>query len=162
MDVIAEFQDDYRFLSNFWFLPLGYTIKLDGFLGLTDDLQYTTVEHAYQAAKSLDMNDRVAITRISNPGTAKRYARTIQVRSDWESVKLPLMIDLVRQKFQVPSLQQKLLNTGDAILIEGNHWHDNYWGICECKACKQKYYGENEAKNWLGRILMKIRDQLKG
>lgn len=52
-------------------------------------------------------------------------------------------------------LKKKLLETGDAELIEGNYWHDNTWGQCYCPRCKNKI-GENH----LGKLLMKIRESL--
>src|SRR4051812_21328901 len=44
---IAEFQGEYRFLSNFW--PA--TVEFEG-------IRYPTAEHAYQAAKTLDAKER--------------------------------------------------------------------------------------------------------
>jgi hypothetical protein len=40
------------------------------------------------------------------------------------------------------------------MLIEGNWWHDNFYGSCTCNKCVNK--GENN----LGKILMKIREEL--
>lgn len=37
-------------------------------------------------------------------------------------------------------------------IVEGNYWHDNYWGNCTCDKCKNI-----EGQNKLGKILMKIR-----
>jgi len=56
----------------------------------------------------------------------------------------------MRQKFKQPELKAKLLATGDAELIEGNHWGDIVWGVCRGK-------GENR----LGKILMKVREELR-
>ena len=42
---ITEFQDAYRFLSNFFPAEVIY-----------EDIKYSTAEHAYQAAKTLDAN----------------------------------------------------------------------------------------------------------
>ena len=66
------------------------------------------------------------------------------------------MKDILIAKFSVPELREKLKATGDATLIEGNHWHDNRWGKCTCEKCQSK-----EAQNWLGKILMEIRDTLR-
>ncbi len=46
-------------------------------------------------------------------------------------------------------LAQKLINTGDAELIEKNYWHDYFWGECNGKG-----------ENWLGKILMQIRKNI--
>ena len=86
-----------------------------------------------------------------SPGIAKKMGRSLQIRPDWEDVKLNIMEDLVRLKFTTHSgLRKKLLRTGDAELIEGNWWGDQFWGV-------SKGYGENH----LGKILMKVRDDFK-
>lgn len=74
----------------------------------------------------------------------------VQLRDNWESIKRLCMLH--RQKFSVPDLKQKLIATEDNRLIEGNHWHDNYWGNCSCIMCESI-----EGQNWLGRILMHVR-----
>jgi predicted NAD-dependent protein-ADP-ribosyltransferase YbiA (DUF1768 family) len=61
----------------------------------------------------------------------------------------------LRLKFQDPKLRAMLLATGNEELIEGNTWHDNTWGDCSCDACK-----DIEGKNMLGKLLMKVRDEL--
>ena len=54
-----------------------------------------------------------------------------------------------------PHLREKLIKTGDKILIEGNYWHDNDWGDCYCKNCKH-----TPGNNNLGKILMNVRSSL--
>jgi len=49
-----------------------------------------------------------------------------------------------------------LLATLDAELIEGNAWHDNFWGDCFCEKCR-----DIEGLNVLGNILMRIREELQ-
>jgi predicted NAD-dependent protein-ADP-ribosyltransferase YbiA (DUF1768 family) len=57
----------------------------------------------------------------------------------------------VRYKFTYDAeLRQKLLATGDAILEEGNDWGDRVWGVVD-----------GVGKNRLGKILMKVRDELR-
>ena len=75
--------------------------------------------------------------------------RKLQVREGWDSIKLTVMEDLLRQKFAAADLRQKLLDTGDAELVEGNVWQDFWWGVCDGK-------GENH----LGKLLMAIRNDL--
>ena len=68
-----------------------------------------------------------------------------------KEVKTNIMYDICLAKFtQNQDLKEKLLKTGNAILIEGNWWNDTYWGVCNG-------IGENN----LGKILMKIREELK-
>ena len=42
------------------------------------------------------------------------------------------MADFLIQKFKIPTMRQSLVDTGDIIIIEGNIWHDNFWGNCIC------------------------------
>ena len=84
-------------------------------------------------------------------GKAKKAGREIICRSDWKEIKDSVMELALRIKFQNKVLCEKLLNTGNSELVEGNWWGDTYWGVCEGK-------GENR----LGKILMKIRDELRG
>lgn len=138
--MIGEFKGDYRWLSNFW--PV--TVKLDGF-------KYPSTEHAYQAAKTVLPEAREAFADSElTAGQAKRLGRSVQMRSDWEVVRLSVMEDLLRQKFAHAELRQLLLATGDQLLVEGNNWNDTFWGVCRGK-------GENH----LGKLLMKIREELR-
>eukprot|EP00753_Platysulcus_tardus_P007342 PLAT15145.1.p1 GENE.PLAT15145.1~~PLAT15145.1.p1 ORF type:complete len:360 (+),score=42.48 PLAT15145.1:44-1123(+) len=76
--------------------------------------------------------------------------RKVRLRSDWEEVKVDVMSVVVRDKFtRDDGLREKLLATGDALLVEGNNWNDRFWGRCKGKG-----------ENWLGRILMAARSDL--
>ena len=144
---IDDFQGDYFFLSNFSPAP----VMLDG-------VEYPTVEHAYQAAKTLEPKERERIRGASTPGLARKLGRKMPQRPDWPEVKVDIMRDLVRQKFKSnPDLQKLLLATGEAELVEGNTWHDNFWGDCRCARCAAV-----PGQNWLGRLLMNVRQHLKG
>ena len=137
--MIESFQGPYRFLSNFW--PV--FVVLDG-------ADYVSVEHAYQAVKTLDQAERDHIRRAGTPGEAKRCGRRATIRLDWEDIKLAVMEDLLRQKFATGTpLAQRLTATGDEQLVEGNTWGDRFWGVCR-----------GEGHNHLGRLLMKVRTDL--
>lgn len=140
MSDINSFTGEYRFLSNFW--PA--TVELDG-------LEYRSTEHAYQAAKTTDAAQRRRIRESVKPGDAKRLGQKVTKRPDWEEVKLDVMLDVVRQKFtKHKELKEKLLATGNVILVEGNTWNDTFWGVCR-----------GNGQNHLGKILMKVREELK-
>lgn len=136
---IDSFSDEFRFLSNFYPCKVEY-----------ENLIYPSVEHAYQAAKTLDIYERRQILFSAKAGDAKKLGRKLTLRSDWESIKLQVMEDLVRQKFKYESLKKRLLATEDVYLEEGNYWSDFYWGVCNG-------IGENH----LGKILMKVRKELR-
>lgn len=139
MDKIDEFKGDFRFLSNF--SPV--EVKYDGNV-------YKSVEHAYQAAKTLDDNIRKTIREAETAGKAKKIGKNIPLREDWNDVKIDIMESLLREKFSKQLFKQLLKNTGDAELIEGNTWGDEFWGV-------YNNYGHNH----LGKLLMKIRNELK-
>ena len=66
------------------------------------------------------------------------------------------MLLCLRLKFrQNPRLRECLLSTQDAVLVEGNTWHDNYWGNCRCRKCRR-----HKGLNRLGRLLMQVRAEI--
>ncbi len=138
MSIIDSFKGEYRWLSNFW--PA--EVVLDG-------VTYPTVEHAYVAAKTLNPESRRIVLSMDTPGKVKRFGSNLMLRADWNDVRLSVMEDLVRQKFKRRDLEQQLLATSPAILIEGNTWGDTFWGMCRGK-------GENH----LGKILMNVRGEI--
>ena len=136
---INTFTDEYFFLSNFYEVPVTYK-------GLT----YPSTEAAFHAQKTGNFFQRLKCTRL-DPLQSKRYGRTFRLRKNWDEIKCGIMHDIVKAKFtQNPDLGQKLIDTGDAYLVEGNTWKDTYWGV---------YNGHGE--NNLGRILMQVRQELK-
>ena len=139
---IDSFRGDYFFLSNFY--PAQVTI---------DGLTYQNNEAAFQAQKVLDLEAKKAFTALA-PKEAKRRGRQVPLRPDWEKVKNGIMEEIVRAKFlQNKDLREKLLATGDALLVEGNTWNDRYWGVDK---------RSRTGKNYLGQILMKVRSDLQG
>jgi N-glycosidase YbiA len=142
---IESFQGKWRFLSNFWVAPT-----------LFEGVIYPTAEHAYQSAKSDDKMMRFSIKQCGTPGRAKRLGQKITLREDWEEIKRAVMEKVVRAKFSLNrDLGRQLVNTGKGLLSEGNYWHDNFWGDCWCDDC-----ADIIGQNHLGRILMKIREEL--
>lgn len=136
---IKGFFGPYRFLSNFW----NCRVTFEG-------IDYPTLEHAYQAAKTTVEEFRLAIRDCETPKEAKRMGRQIKLRPDWNDIKLDIMRQLLREKFSHTALRVLLLATGDAELVEENTWYDTFWGVC---------YGEG--KNWLGKLLMELRDEYR-
>lgn len=137
---IVAFRDEYYFLSNFYASPIIY-----------EGLLYPTVEHAFQAAKSHDENFRYKLAyRTETPNLAKRHGREVKLRKDWGKVRVEIMTLLVKKKFRIPTLRKALLATGDATLVEGNTWGDDFWGVCKGKGL-----------NKLGLILMAERERIR-
>ena len=139
LEVIALFDGEYQFLSNFYESEVSYK-----------GLKYQNSESAYQAHKFLDNHED--FTNLK-PMKAKNKARKKEdnIREDWDKVKEGIMLDIVRAKFtQNEELKRLLINTGDAYLVEGNYWGDVYWGMCD-----------GEGDNKLGKILMRVREELR-
>ena len=140
MEVIDRFADEYYWLSNFQYSPFFY-----------GSATFPTVEHFFQAMKGTSDNTVEMIRTVESPSEAKRLGRIIELRPDWEEIKDKVMYTGVKQKFlQNTDLQKKLLDTGDAKLIEGNNWHDYYWGVCN-----------GRGQNKLGQILMRVREEIR-
>ena len=136
-DIISDFRK-HSFLSNFYMTKVEY----DGSI-------YPSSEHAYQAAKTTDLKDREWICSSKSPAEAKKRGKELHIREDWDSVKVQIMEQILKSKFKNKELQQKLLDTGNAKLVEGNWWGDTFWGFCRGKG-----------ENMLGQLLMKIREEL--
>ena len=105
--------------------------------------------------KAFDVDERQKIAEMT-PGRAKKYCNTVvELRGDWESVKVGIMFWALRQKFHKSTRDfKRLIETGNDPIIEFNYWHDNFWGHCTCQKCANKTH-----QNHLGRLLMVIRDE---
>ena len=119
-------------------------------------ISYPTVEHYYQAMKTLDKKDRKRISLCSTPGQAKKLGNQVHLRKFWDSHKLAYMETALKYKFNEGTTWHKKLIESSGDLIEWNCWHDNYWGNCYCPKCISI-----RGQNYLGIILMKLRSQLK-
>lgn len=139
---VKSFRGKYGFLSNM------YEVRFEW-----DGRTYNSSEAAFQSAKSLDPAERDRFSQMAGV-TAKREGKKVALRGDWDVVKVDIMEEIVRAKFmQNPDILKLLVETGDMELIEGNRWHDKFWGV-------DIFSGEGE--NNLGRILMKVRAELGG
>lgn len=143
---ITQFDGPYLFLSNF----SPSRIVIDG-------IEYPMVEHPFQALKTFDRAKRLEIAEASSPSRAKYLGRCLELRSDWEQVKVPVMLLLLRKKFGNAHLAGRLLATGDAPLIEDTTRRrrpDVIWGA---RWDGQQWIGTN----YLGRCLERVRRDLR-
>lgn len=157
--MIDKFLDYYFFLSNFYIHDFTYPTpnsKGGVWLNSWQSKEYKSVEHAYQAYKANNEAEHEFIRNLDTAKKAKRAGKYVNIRKNWEEIKYELMLDLVRTKFEDPKLAKLLLETDNETLIEGNYWHDNVWGDCTCDDCKNI-----PGENWLGKILMTVRDELR-
>lgn len=140
--VINSFKGEYSWLSNMYPSPVKY-----------QGVAYTCAESAYQSAKTLVPEEKALFLSV-NGYQAKKLGRQITLRADWNEVRIEVMCAVVLSKFlSSPELYARLLATEDAHILEGNYWHDNFWGSCTCTKCSSIV-----GQNYLGRILMTIRD----
>lgn len=134
--------NEYGDFSNF----SDHGIEMDG-------KWYMTVEHYFQAMKFPGHEQSEKIRVAANPMVAKRLGnvRSVPLREDWEAVKLDVMRAAVCKKVAThPEVAQRLLGTGDEELIEAAP-SDYFWG------CGKTGSGQN----WLGKILMEVRAELR-
>jgi hypothetical protein len=167
---ILKFRQEFSYLSNFNVLKnkihyLGYN--------------YISVEAGYMAQKCDDIAWKKYCSTISPHGNAqgemKKAAYKVDLVKDFRDKQLKIMLDLLRLKFRNnPELANKLVATYPRMIMEGNVWNDRYWGatIPKQKHCHLSDSGELEklyeefpqyfyvGQNYLGRLLMKVRDEL--
>lgn len=138
--MINGFFGPYRFLSNFYERPI-----------IVNGITFRSAENAFQSFKIIASNsDRASLFASCSPKEAKHLGKKVTLRVDWEDIKLDVMYLIVRIKFMNDIfLSQKLIDTGNKELIEGNTWGDTIWGQCNG-------IGENH----LGKILMRVRAEL--
>lgn len=136
--VIDSFRGEYDFLSNFFPCPVTYNNK-----------SYVCAEAAFQAQKCPERADEFTTLTASK---AKRLGRQVTITTqDWDTQRVPIMSEIIWEKFAGnPQLTEKLLETGNAELVEGNTWGDKFWGVVN-----------GEGENQLGKILMATRDKLR-
>ena len=140
MNVIDSFRGTYRFLSNFYPCNIEY-----------DGIEYPSTEHAYQAAKFDDLSIKQQIAELPTASAAKKAGKLCSYSDTWRVRSIKVMYDVCKLKFNQPEFKNMLLSTGDAELVEGNTWGDEFWGVCD-----------GRGKNYLGKILMQIRHEIRG
>ena len=137
--MIKEFRKEYFFMSNFYNRPLVY-----------EGIRYENSESAFQAQKCMERRHEFSSLP---PNEGKALGRKVPLRKDWDLVKDDIMYNVIKCKFtQNEDLKQRLLDTGDEELQEGNTWYDTYWGMD---------IHTGRGYNMLGKILMRVREELR-
>ena len=140
-----------NWFSNFRYYPRPIMDRATGII-------YRTPEHLYQAAKTLDLDQRRAVAACSTPGKAKRMGRKVDIRPGWEGLKFDVMVYAqTKMVEQDPYYAARLRQSSDEDLIEWNNWHDMTWGHCTCRSmfCKGK-----KPQNLMQKVLIQIRDSI--
>ena len=143
---IAEYQLNVFPLDNF--APFGLTMYNEYF---------QTSEHAFQYLKFVDTNKEVAesIKKSFSPNDARSIAHENKASrlANWSDIKYEKMEEVLKLKVeQNPIVKECLLNTKDYLIAECCIDEDTDWGVDN----------NNQGENHLGKIWMKIRDELRG
>lgn len=138
---------DYGFLTNFY---------KKGFMA--EGVKWRTSEHYYQWRKLKflqSIGEPVSdeyLQAVIDAKTAKATKILGHKRCNnvdkWDAIKVDEMKLVISEKFKDDRLRQKLLDTGDANLVERSYY-DAFWGD-----------GNGRGLNMLGRCLMELRQQL--
>jgi ribA/ribD-fused uncharacterized protein len=140
---IIRFDNEYNYLDNFFKCKINY-----------EGIVYPSCNHAYQAAKVLDVNAKILISQIPEHSKLYMVVDRYPEKYNWEDIKLDVMTDIVRSKFnQHPELKSNLLETGQAHIEYGNSLDDSYWGISPINS--------GMGLNNLGLILMELREEFE-
>lgn len=132
------FKGKYYFLSNMY--PCDISTQIG-----EKQCNFSCVEAAFQASKCPGRSSEFVSL---NGYEAKKLGKKVELRNDWNEIKVGLMKELVKQKFLNPEMLSKL-KAIEGEIVETNNWGDTFWGKC---------YGKGQ--NILGKILMEIRDEV--
>lgn len=147
------------FLSN-W-IPSDLSIKFDNRI-------FTNSEQLFMYIKAMTFQDIETADRIVKEGVIPKSAKDLgrQVKNfdgeQWEILRGDAMYKAIKAKFlSDEKLKEKLLNTYPKILVEGTPM-DPVWGVMvhwkDDKILDEKNW---RGQNLLGKVLMKVRQDLK-
>jgi ribA/ribD-fused uncharacterized protein len=149
--MIPQLKGKYQFLSNFY--PHSFLFR---------NIRCPTAEHAFQMSKTENDGEMLRVLAAPTPGDAKRIGQTVELREGWEEMKIDVMREVVRAKFQDPEMGERLLATGEEELVEGNTWGDTFWGVFPPPGqWREDGVMGSKGENWLGVILMEVREELR-
>lgn len=134
------------FDGEFDFLNMFYNCKV-----IVGKFTYLNAYSAFTASKCKNENEKRAFTRL-NAIKSKKKSKRLLKRDDWDDVKVDIMKEIQRAKFeQNPELKEKLLKI-DGYIENQVMYTDLFWG---------KNISQNKGKNMLGKIIMELRDEFK-
>lgn len=124
-----------------------------------DGVTYPSVENYFFTMKYTGTGDAASDAHAEKIRTQKLIQLVTQMgknskvpsRPDWDDVKLDIMRDALRAKFNAHEALKTLLLSTDDATIEYAKADDAYWGI-----------GTGGGANNLGLLLMEVRDELRG
>ena len=142
-EVIGFYPREFYPLDNF----SSFKVEYNGYL-------YASSEEAFQSSLFLPDYEEIS-NQIKNSHSAHEAQKIMFANIDKvkysDEEKVAIMEDILRHKLeQNPYVKKKLLETGDYYIVEDSP-KDEYWG-----------WGPNrDGENMLGKLWMKLRDELK-
>ena len=133
---------EYGFLSNLY----RYSFEFEGRM-------WRSAEDAYQFGKPRDPAVAEWLITAPKPHLCAAAAHALfafDIYPDWQTKKVTRMAKVIDAKFTSDVLAEKLLFTGDRMLIEESKT-DAFWGTGK----------KGNGRNMLGILLMATRDQLR-
>jgi ribA/ribD-fused uncharacterized protein len=117
-----------------------------------DGKTWKTVEHYFQAQKTTDEKEKERVRKSFTPKIAKQAGRQVQLRSDWEDIKIDVMRKALAKKFEIQKYRELLLLTKERPIYEDANW-DAFWGTGQARG--------TGGKNTLGNLLMELRKTIQ-
>lgn len=146
-------KDDY---SNFFFAPFTHQGK---------SFQWAEQAIMYRKAKLFGAH-KIAerVLEAKDPATCKSLGRSREIPFDnkiWDENKERIFKEILHDKFKLPDLRIKMLNTGSREFAEASPY-DKIWGIGMREShpdatIKSKWKGDN----LLGKILTEVRNEIQ-
>ena len=144
-------------------LPYGWLGNMSPFPIEYDGKVWRTTEALFQSLRFSDDSIKELIREQKSPMAAKMMAKkyksqmTIQPLSETDLLNMELCIQLKLEQY--PELAKELIATGNSVIVEdvtsrGSSGSNLYWGALNSNG---EWIGENN----LGKIWMKLREQLK-
>ena len=146
---------EYNDYDDQWFR---HVFPLDNFSNVPVPMYgeyFKTAEHAFQYTKFMDTNEKVAyaILNASTPEDARNIAHYFKSERipNWSEIKYDVMEKVLKTKVEKNEFVKRiLLDTKDYIITEQCIDEDTDWGLDN----------NNQGENHLGKIWMKIRQEL--
>ena len=108
-----------------------------------EDDTWPTVEHWFQAQKTLHRGTRERIRDAESPQQARKFGRQVKLRKDWLDIRVGVMDQALKARYDMlRPAGFKLVLTWGSFLIHRAPW-DSYWGDGK----------DGQGKNMLGWLL---------
>ena len=147
-DVVKRYVESKKYCIN-WFSNMR---RMDSPITY-EGINYWTVENFYVAMKvpnnSVRHRERQKIAQM-NPGLVKKYGKTLNIRKDWNIVKMDFMRIGIEHKFKKGTSWYEKLYSYDKPCVEWNNWGDVFYGKC---------IFSKEGENHLGKLIDRIKTE---